>query len=262
MPNLCTELREAIVAYKTYLESGERRQQMEHKPFTDPQFGECYSPIGKIECIVIRGCDAVERLRPLRQRLRDATEAAYADKALRPAADALATGIPFMPVGADETVNRSNTFLAVDSVTGEKRRFCEYIRANVLDVLDRALKRMPTAEEGNVLAGGESHRGDGVDGKPAMPPLTGNEVINTVNRMLENDPPWDWKKTKGWLEQREVRIYNRKTWEQTFGSPQPTAKGNVALVDEREVHKAIRAELQLREMAFDTMDEVERLRRK
>jgi len=149
MPDLSAELRDAIVAYKTYLETGEHRQQTAYKPFTDSQFGECYSPIGKIDCIVFLGQDAVARLRPLRERLRDATEAAFADESLAAVADALATGIPFMSPGPDASVNQTNMLNPVDPVTGETRPFCEHIRGDVLAVLDRALKRLPTVEASN-----------------------------------------------------------------------------------------------------------------
>jgi hypothetical protein len=175
MPDLSTELCEVIVAYKTYLESGERRQQMAYQPYTDWQFGECYSPTGKIDCIVFRGPDAVARLRPLRERLRDTTEAAFADESLAGAADALATGIPFMTSGPDASVNQTNMLNSVDPVTGETRPFCEYIRADVLAVLDRALKRMPGGIKGD---GGFEER----SGRSLADPISVVSIVKVIGR--------------------------------------------------------------------------------
>lgn len=181
MPNLRNKLREAIIAYMIYLETGERRQQMEYQTFTDPQFGESYSPMGTIECIVIRGPDAVERLEPLRRRLREATEAAYADETLRAAADALTTGIPFLPVGADMSVNRSNIIDEHDPVTGKKRPFCEYVRATVLDVLERALGRIGPEPDVPPLSPQATAVYEILLQLPAHRAMTGRELIAALN---------------------------------------------------------------------------------
>lgn len=159
MPDRANELREAIIAYRDFLRGGERRSQMEYTPFQESDGNTSYSPIGKTECILIRGCDTVEQLRPLRKRLRAAADAACGDKALGPAVEALATALVSLSVAADPTVNQLNGLIDVNHKTGERRPFCEYVRASVLDALDRALRRLPTSEAGDRRErGGESGR--------------------------------------------------------------------------------------------------------
>lgn len=147
MHDLHKQLREALVAYKDYLETGERLQQFEYREHNDDQFGFCYSMVGKTECIAIKGGDAVEQLRTLRKLLRSAMGTARSDKTLGPAIDVLTSEIPFMTLGPDPTVNQSSIIVDVDSVTGAKRPFNEYVRANVSIILDKALKRLPKPED-------------------------------------------------------------------------------------------------------------------
>lgn len=93
-------------------------------------------------------------------------------------------------------------------------------------------------------------------------PVTGEEARDTVNKMLSNDPPWDWKRTRKWLDDHEVCVFDRNSWKKTSKTDPPKIKGNVALVNEGELTAAIRAELKIRESAFETMDEVARLHEK
>ncbi|GFO81827.1 MAG: hypothetical protein A49_14540 [Methyloceanibacter sp.] len=178
MPDRTTELRDAILAYRDFLRGGERRSQLEYTPFLESDGNTSYSPIGKTECILIRGCDTVEQIRPLRKRLRAAADAACRDKALGPAVEALSAAMASLSTAADSTVNQCNGLIDVNPKTGERRPFCEYVRASVLDALDRALRRLPASE-----AGDRRERG-GESGRPTtlLEPIPVVSVVKVVGR--------------------------------------------------------------------------------
>ena len=91
----------------------------------------------------------------------------------------------------------------------------------------------------------------------AATPLTGDETTSTVNKMLENDPPWEWKKTKAWLQQHGVTVYTRQTWKDAFGAAAPKTKGNPALVNEAELNTAIRDALASQKQASEYVDSID-----
>lgn len=107
----------------------------------------------------------------------------------------------------------------------------------------------------------------GIAGKqsaPASPaaennavPMFGDDVVRTVNRMLANDPEWNWKTTKNWLGKHHVSILDRDGWRRQFGSEPPARKGNVAIVNESDLMKAIRTEQETDNRAFERMDSLE-----
>lgn len=89
-------------------------------------------------------------------------------------------------------------------------------------------------------------------------PLFGDDVLKTVNQLLLNDPAWDWKATKKWLEKRIVKIFDRDGWRQQFGSEPPARKGNVAIVNATDLMKAIQAQQEINDCAFDQIDSLEK----
>jgi hypothetical protein len=93
-------------------------------------------------------------------------------------------------------------------------------------------------------------------------PLTGDEATDMVNKMLSNKPPWDWKHTRKWLEGRGVQIHTRDSWKSRFNSDPPKAKGQVALICESAITSAIREECKIRNIAFETMDNIAHRHRK
>lgn len=143
MSDLETELLEATVAYKRYLESGKHRRHREYKRCLDPEWGECYSLAGEADCLYFLGVDAVRPLRGMRERLRAAANAACADEVLRPAVDAIVCESSLLAAEADPTINRERA-LSVDPSTGAREPLAEYVRFSVLESLDRVLMRLPT----------------------------------------------------------------------------------------------------------------------
>lgn len=86
--------------------------------------------------------------------------------------------------------------------------------------------------------------------------LTGDEALATVNKMLQNEPAWSWKQTRSWLGKKGVTVHTRESWRKAYATSPPMTKGRVALVNESELHKAIRGELQIHDKVFDVMDKV------
>jgi hypothetical protein len=104
---------------------------------------------------------------------------------------------------------------------------------------------------------GEGKRdGETPPGDPATS-LTGEEATTTINKMLENVPPWEWKKAKAWLAQHDVKTYTRATWASVFGASAPKTKGNPALVNEVELNTAIRSALASQKQASEFVDSID-----
>lgn len=79
---------------------------------------------------------------------------------------------------------------------------------------------------------------------------------DTVNKMLDNTPPWTWKQAKAWLTEQHLEIHNRESWRKKFGTEPPRTRGNPSFVNEADLNKAIRKELQAHNRAFDLIDKV------
>lgn len=131
---IATELHNAIHTYKAYLETGmpcKRR----------------VPNIGEVDCIGVSGEDAVEQLQASRRHLAAAVEHAYDVPHLRATADLLATARPFHLLGTEAALNFGvpHTRCGRRGEEGELRPFAEYVRADELDVLDKALARLKCA---------------------------------------------------------------------------------------------------------------------
>jgi hypothetical protein len=150
-----TELREAIMDYKAFLETGTR---CTRTTYTDPSDGSGYVPDGKVECICISGIHAVEQLRPLRTRLQKTRDAAFTEPSLRPALDALPGGCYFFNPMMDFTVNPPAIAAAFRTHVDKPYPQCEYVPADVLEALDRVLARLPveSTDTGETPTGGET----------------------------------------------------------------------------------------------------------
>jgi hypothetical protein len=128
---ISAELRKSLAAFKAYLETGVRCKRS-------------VPNVGDVDCVEISGDDAVEQLQALRHRLRVVVEQAFSEPGLRPTADLLTTNLPSHLLGPDHDLN-----LSVPPVrwgrSGKFRPFAEFVRADVLDVLDKALARLKCA---------------------------------------------------------------------------------------------------------------------
>ena len=175
-----TGLHDAITAYRAYLETGER---CTPPLYRDPGDGSGYVPDGDVECICVRGVHGTEQLRTLRTRLGKVVEAARAEPSLRPALDALPGGCYGFNSLMDFTVNPpaiAASFRA-QATAFEPFTHCEYVRADVLRALDRALARLPgeTAKSEKAPAGG----GQGGEGRSSN---SASEPRGWIARLSEN----------------------------------------------------------------------------
>ncbi len=125
-----TALEKAVTVYRRYLETGIRR----HRSVGN---------IGNIDCIEFVGEDAVAQLQNLRKHLRDALESSYHARTLAPSADVLATKIPSL-WQVDRELN-SGVLHVAESRSEKLVPFAEFVRADVLDVLGKALARLMCA---------------------------------------------------------------------------------------------------------------------
>jgi hypothetical protein len=125
---ISAELRKSLAAFKAHLETGVRCKRS-------------VPNVGDVDCVEIRGDDAVEQLQTLRGRLAVAVEQAYDAPHLRSTADLLATARPFSLLGPDATLNFWVPHVGWVS-SAKSRPFAEYVRAEMLDMLDKALARL------------------------------------------------------------------------------------------------------------------------
>lgn len=137
-----TELREAMTTYKAFLETGVRGA---HTFYTDPRDGSGFIPAGEVECVSISGVHATQELRAHEIRLDKAVAAARAEPSLCQALDALPGGC----YGFSTTDFTVNPPAIAESHRAQVKPFeswpwCEYVRADLLNALDRALKRLPS----------------------------------------------------------------------------------------------------------------------
>ena len=125
-----TTLDKAITAYREYLKTGiPCRRSVPN--------------VGNMDCIKFTGVDAVAQLQKLRQCLHDALSSSDDVRSLAPTADQLATNVP-SPCHMERGLNYGVMHVA-ESMSEKPVPFAEYVRADVLDILDKALARLKCA---------------------------------------------------------------------------------------------------------------------
>jgi hypothetical protein len=132
------ELRESITEFKAFLETGVRRRR------SVPNHGD-------VDCIEIDGDHAVEHLQTLRSRLKASTERACGVSALAPTADLLATAGRFWLLTAETALNYGVPHVRSGS-SGKLRPIAECIRAESVEILDKALARLQLVDPGTAAA--------------------------------------------------------------------------------------------------------------
>jgi len=186
--DLQTELHNAITTYRAYLETGER---CTRPLYRDPGDGSGYVPDGDVECVCVRGVHGTEQLRTLRTRLGKAVEGARAEPSLRPALDALPGGCYGFNSLMDFTVNPpaiAASFRA-QATAFDPFTQCEYVCADILRALDRALARLPGDAEKSEKAPAGGENGGSMTQRIEVKDSPGtmvNQFIGSSNRASQN----------------------------------------------------------------------------